>query len=99
MPSGRQDGLDSGGVLRVCPVHYNSVDEIDESGHVGGGLVGGRKVVPWLMHRIVGWGSRELFVLSVITLGLGIGYLSYLLGLFLAAKSETKQNDQRNDPK
>lgn len=47
-------------------------------------VVGGRRVVPWLMHRIVGWGSRELFVLSVITLGLGIGYLSHLLGLSYA---------------
>ena len=44
-------------------------------------VVGGRRVVPWLMRKIVDWGSRELFVLSVITLGLGIGYLSYLLGL------------------
>jgi CPA2 family monovalent cation:H+ antiporter-2 len=47
-------------------------------------VVGGRRVVPWLMHRIVSWGSRELFVLSVITLGLGIGYLSHLLGLSYA---------------
>lgn len=47
-------------------------------------VVGGRRVVPWLMRMVVGWGSRELFVLSVITLGLGIGYLSYLLGLSYA---------------
>lgn len=47
-------------------------------------VFGGRKVVPWLMHRIVGWGSRELFVLSVITLSLGIGYLSHLVGLSYA---------------
>lgn len=47
-------------------------------------VVGGRRVVPWLMHRVVGWGSRELFGLTVITLGLGIGYLSHLLGLSYA---------------
>ena len=47
-------------------------------------VVGGRRFVPWLMHRVVGWGSRELFVLTVITLGLGIGYLSHLLGLSYA---------------
>ena len=47
-------------------------------------VFGGRRAVPWLMHRVVGWGSRELFVLTVITLGLGIGYLSHLLGLSYA---------------
>jgi CPA2 family monovalent cation:H+ antiporter-2 len=47
-------------------------------------VAGGRRVVPWLMHRVVNWGSRELFVLTVITLGLGIGYLSHLLGLSYA---------------
>lgn len=45
---------------------------------------GARFLVPRLMHRIVSWGSRELFVLSVITLGLGVGYLSHLLGLSYA---------------
>ena len=47
-------------------------------------VLGGRRFVPWLMHKVVGWGSRELFVLTVITLGLGIGYLSHLLGLSYA---------------
>lgn len=47
-------------------------------------VVGGRFLVPRLMHIIVGWGSRELFVLSVLTLGLGVGYLSHLLGLSYA---------------
>jgi CPA2 family monovalent cation:H+ antiporter-2 len=47
-------------------------------------VFGGRKAVPWLMQRIASWGSRELFVLSVITLGLGIGYLSHKLGLSYA---------------
>lgn len=47
-------------------------------------VLGGRRLVPWLMHQIVSWGSRELFVLSVITLGLGIGYLSHLMGLSYA---------------
>jgi CPA2 family monovalent cation:H+ antiporter-2 len=47
-------------------------------------VLGGRKLVPWLMRRVVGWGSRELFVLSVITLSLGIGYLSHLFGLSYA---------------
>lgn len=47
-------------------------------------VYGGRRAVPWLMHRVVGWGSRELFLLTVITLGLGVGYLSHLLGLSYA---------------
>lgn len=44
----------------------------------------GRRLVPWLMRHVVSWGSRELFVLSVVTLSLGIGYLFHLFGLSYA---------------
>jgi CPA2 family monovalent cation:H+ antiporter-2 len=36
------------------------------------------------MRLIVGWNSRELFLLSVAALGLGVGYLTYLFGLSFA---------------
>jgi CPA2 family monovalent cation:H+ antiporter-2 len=42
------------------------------------------RLVPWMMSRVAGWRSRELFVLTVVALGLGIGYLSHLAGLSYA---------------
>jgi CPA2 family monovalent cation:H+ antiporter-2 len=47
-------------------------------------VVFGRRVFPWLMARIAGWNSRELFLISVVAIGLGVGYGTYLLGLSFA---------------
>lgn len=79
-------------LMIVMPqVSGDTVDWVSLGGAIGKAavvlmvmVIGGRKLVPRLMHAIVSWGSRELFVLAVITLGLGIGYLSHLLGLSYA---------------
>lgn len=54
-------------------------------------LVVGRRVIPWLLWQVSGAGSRELFTLAVISLGLGIAYgaarlfgVSFALGAFFA---------------
>ena len=44
----------------------------------------GAKLLPWLMRQIAKLGSRELFLLAIITIGLGIGYATYLVGLSFA---------------
>ena len=44
----------------------------------------GTRVFPWVMARIAGWNSRELFLISVVAIGLGIGYGTYLFGLSFA---------------
>ncbi|MHB0947508.1 MAG: cation:proton antiporter domain-containing protein [Gemmatimonadaceae bacterium] len=51
----------------------------------------GRRFVPWLLERVAGMESRELFTLSVIALALGIGTIaarlfgvSFALGAFFA---------------
>jgi CPA2 family monovalent cation:H+ antiporter-2 len=44
----------------------------------------GTRVVPRLMAYIAGWNSRELFLLAVTAIGLGIGYATYLFGLSFA---------------
>jgi CPA2 family monovalent cation:H+ antiporter-2 len=44
----------------------------------------GSKFLPWLMARVASWRSRELFMITVMALGLGIGYASYRLGLSFA---------------
>jgi CPA2 family monovalent cation:H+ antiporter-2 len=47
-------------------------------------LAFGRRVLPWLMARVAAWNSRELFLISVVAIGLGVGYATYLFGLSFA---------------
>jgi CPA2 family monovalent cation:H+ antiporter-2 len=54
-------------------------------------LVGGRQVIPWIMHHAAHTGSRELFRLAVFALALCVAYaaselfgVSFALGAFLA---------------
>ncbi len=54
-------------------------------------LVVGRRVIPWVLERTAGTGSRELFTLSVLSIALGVAYgsaelfgVSFALGAFFA---------------
>ena len=54
-------------------------------------LVGGRRVVPWILNQVARTGSRELFTLAVLAIALGIAYgsahlfdVSFALGAFFA---------------
>ncbi len=54
-------------------------------------LVVGKRVFPWLLKRVEGTGSRELFTLAVIALSLGVAFgsaelfgVSLALGAFFA---------------
>lgn len=44
----------------------------------------GTKVIPALLRKVAGWHSRELFLVAVVVLGVGVGYGTYLLGLSFA---------------
>jgi CPA2 family monovalent cation:H+ antiporter-2 len=44
----------------------------------------GTRVMPWLLRVVAGWRSRELFVVAVVALGVGVGYGTYLFGLSFA---------------
>jgi len=44
----------------------------------------GRKLLPSLLRHVAQWNSRELFILSITAIGLGIGYATYLFGLSFA---------------
>ena len=44
----------------------------------------GRKLLPWLLSHVAHLNSRELFILSITAIGLGIGYATYLFGLSFA---------------
>ncbi|MBP8123921.1 MAG: cation:proton antiporter [Caldilineaceae bacterium] len=47
-------------------------------------FVVGTRLIPWLMARIAAWNSRELFLLAITAIGLGVGYITYLFGLSFA---------------
>jgi CPA2 family monovalent cation:H+ antiporter-2 len=54
-------------------------------------LVVGRRVIPWILHYVAHTGSRELFRLGVLAIGLGIAFgaaqlfdVSFALGAFFA---------------
>jgi CPA2 family monovalent cation:H+ antiporter-2 len=47
-------------------------------------LYSGKKLLPRLLAHVAQWNSRELFILSITAIGLGIGYITYLFGLSFA---------------
>lgn len=44
----------------------------------------GTRLIPRLMAYVAGWNSRELFLLAITAIGLGIGYVTFLFGLSFA---------------
>lgn len=51
---------------------------------VGGLVLAGRLVVPWILEQVVGFRNRELFTLCVGLFGLGAAYVTASVGLSLA---------------
>ncbi|WP_242110548.1 YbaL family putative K(+) efflux transporter [Luteimonas aquatica] len=54
-------------------------------------LVVGRRVIPWVLERVAGTGSRELFTLCVLAVAMGVAFgaaelfgVSFALGAFFA---------------
>lgn len=47
-------------------------------------IYGGTRLMPMLLRRIAAWNSRELFLIAVVAIGLGVGYATYLAGLSFA---------------
>jgi CPA2 family monovalent cation:H+ antiporter-2 len=44
----------------------------------------GTRLLPHLLAIVAGWRSRELFLLTITAIGLGVGYATYLFGLSFA---------------
>ncbi len=44
----------------------------------------GTRLLPYLLKTIARLGSRELFILAITAIGLGVGYITYLVGLSFA---------------
>lgn len=54
-------------------------------------LIVGRRAIPWVLERIAGTGSRELFTLAVLSIAMGVAFgsaemfgVSFALGAFFA---------------
>jgi monovalent cation:H+ antiporter-2, CPA2 family len=87
----------SGGVLGAFAVTIGKVVAF-----VAVMLIVGRRLIPWILHRIAHTGSRELFRLAVLAIALGVAFgsaalfgVSFALGAFFAgmimAESELSQ--------
>lgn len=66
-------------------------------------LIVGRRLIPWILHRIAHTGSRELFRLGVLAIALGVAFgsaamfgVSFALGAFFAGMimSESELSQQ-----
>ncbi len=44
----------------------------------------GMRIIPWLLKLVVKLYSRELFLVTITAIGLGVGYLTHMFGLSLA---------------
>ncbi|PKQ25024.1 MAG: Kef family K(+) transporter [Actinobacteria bacterium HGW-Actinobacteria-4] len=65
-------------------------------------FVVGRRIIPWLLARVAGTGSRELFTLGVLAIGLGVAVgaaylfeISFALGAFFAGMILSESNLSR----
>lgn len=54
------------------------------AGFIAGMILLGTRLLPRLMTHIANLGSRELFLLAITAIGLGIGYVTHMLGLSFA---------------
>jgi CPA2 family monovalent cation:H+ antiporter-2 len=44
----------------------------------------GMRIIPWILKFVVKLDSRELFLIAITAIGLGIGYITHIFGLSLA---------------
>jgi len=51
---------------------------------LGAIVVLGTRLLPKLLRFVLAWGSRELFLVSIVAIGVGIGYSTWLSGLSFA---------------
>ena len=54
------------------------------AGFIAGMILLGTRLLPVLMKYVARLGSRELFLLAIAAIGLGVGYLTHLVGLSFA---------------
>ncbi len=78
--------FDAGGVVKALAITFGKV-----AAFVAFMLIVGRKAIPWVLERVAGTGSRELFTLAVLSIAMGVAFgsaelfgVSFALGAFFA---------------
>ena len=79
-------------LLIIVPTLANPVDGLPELGwavvraalFLLAMIFGGTRLIPWVLRQVARWNSRELFLVSITAIGLGVGYATYLTGLSFA---------------
>jgi CPA2 family monovalent cation:H+ antiporter-2 len=79
-------GESAGGIWKALALTFGKV-----AAFVAFMLIVGRKAIPWVLERIAGTGSRELFTLAVLAIAMGVAFgsaelfgVSFALGAFFA---------------
>ena len=77
---------DAGAILKALALTFGKV-----AAFVAFMLIVGRKAIPWMLERVAGTGSRELFTLAVLAIAMGVAFgsaamfgVSFALGAFFA---------------
>ncbi|MCJ0825779.1 Kef family K(+) transporter [Luteimonas sp. 50] len=80
------EAVGAGAVLKALALTFGKV-----AAFVAFMLVVGRKAIPWVLERVAGTGSRELFTLAVLAIAMGVAFgsaelfgVSFALGAFFA---------------
>jgi CPA2 family monovalent cation:H+ antiporter-2 len=51
---------------------------------LAGMVLAGTRLLPLMMTRIAKWGSRELFLVALVAVGVGVGFAAYAIGISFA---------------
>src|SRR5690606_33428862 len=77
---------DAGAIVKALALTFGKV-----AAFVAFMLIVGRKAIPWMLERVAGTGSRELFTLAVLAIAMGVAFgsaamfgVSFALGAFFA---------------
>ncbi len=83
---GSGEEVGAGDVIKALAITFGKV-----AAFVAFMLIVGRRAIPWVLERIAGTGSRELFTLAVLSIAMGVAFgsaelfgVSFALGAFFA---------------
>jgi CPA2 family monovalent cation:H+ antiporter-2 len=83
---GGGEEVGAGDIIKALAITFGKV-----TAFVAFMLIVGRRAIPWVLERIAGTGSRELFTLAVLSIAMGVAFgsaelfgVSFALGAFFA---------------
>jgi len=83
---GDGEAVGAGDIVKALAITFGKV-----AAFVAFMLIVGRRAIPWVLERIAGTGSRELFTLAVLSIAMGVAFasaelfgVSFALGAFFA---------------